>query len=913
MKKIKNIFIVFICLVSALPTAAFAITGGGGTGSSSGSSSGNSGGGNDSCSDSFWQVGTDDGTSNGGMRFNTAAYRYDLVYKNKNGGREILKTVVVQLPNRIGNITIYRGQQNSSIAIREVKEYVDALNATNTARDGARYVTSGPLADLTNRLINKETIDGIFPDGKLENDELIESYITSANGFAIDEADMRREHDDNPGRYDSYGYRIIVQKLVSFQNGCGGVNSTERWTVMGRKDAAGNTAVKRYLVGNREVAIAPASVQANSDLFTTRDDIGIVNAINEMNIFNSSNGNQIKSRLTGSFANQNNGSGYNILWFSTDVFREYDYSIDAACVNCSATGFSNKAYIIQDTTNWDAIFDSPNSKIANARTYYNKGNGVFCREEYTVKFPDLTSHIKVNTGRYFTVNATNEELSALTTTVPNLKPITVTRTRECRSSNNNVSALTNFERNSRSTFEDNAGTVTLKYTENNKDNSEYSKKSIVLEPDEYADNTYSSNISNNMLTMTQTVSYTLEDNVYRYVRLQDGLSIFGPNGINESELNTEYKDLGIANLPISFENETEGDGKIADVQLSYELPTDPNSKIKNAYKMNNDYFADPSNPTDDNIYKKALDAGAISGNSIVRGSLDDNEYSEITQSACAKLYKNGNGYNTGLYNCVNNRTKNKIGNNNDCIVQNKLDNSNSGYICPVTRDPNDGICRIENGKYYLGDGTEVTAEEYYAVCPADNSCRIENGKYYDFDGNEITEEEYYAICPVTPNCPADECPYGCCPSGECAPMPDGTCPGTGGIDVIYRTIDLNNPFPGQDAEQRNTGANWCSYNIKTQKIDCSYNNRVVQEYVTDEGEDVYDENHILYEVTLDANTIRSIRNYNDDHKYDDWDLVCRDNGRACLSDFLRSEVDTTGECANKVSKDAFYSCDDNLS
>ena len=34
-------------------------------------------------------------------------------------------------------------------------------------------------------------------------------------------------------------------------------------------------------------------------------------------------------------------------------------------------------------------------------------------------------------------------------------------------------------------------------------------------------------------------------------------------------------------------------------------------------------------------------------------------------------------------------------------------------------------------------------------------------------------------------------------------MPDGTCPGLGGKDVIYRTIDLNNPFPGQDAEQRN--------------------------------------------------------------------------------------------------------------
>ena len=145
-------------------------------------------------------------------------------------------------------------------------------------------------------------------------------------------------------------------------------------------------------------------------------------------------------------------------------------------------------------------------------------------------------------------------------------------------------------------------------------------------------------------------------------------------------------------------------------------------------------------------------------------------------------------------------------------------------------------------------------------------------------------------------------------------MPDGTCPGTGGIDVIYRTIDLENPFPGQNAEQRNTGANWCSYNIKTQQMDCKYNNQTVKNYITRErggttnGGKVYREDHVLYEVTLDTATINSIRNYNDQNKYDDWDLNCLDNGKACISDFLRSEVDTTGECAN-ASKSTFYTCD----
>ena len=903
MKKKIKIALIFTALVILLPTTILAEWGG------TGNQSGNSGGvwgAACGCEDSYWQSGNN-------IDLEPAAFRFDLVYKPKNGVREILKSIVVQVPSRAFGRQLGEGNYSPTL-IQGAKNYVDALNNSGTSpNNSARYVESGPLADLANQLLDGRTVDEIFPSGlNNANKDKITSYITSSEGFGMKMSDMRRDHDNNPGRFDSYGYRILIQKLQFFTNCCGGPDS---WALATRKDVASNNAVKQEIFGNWRVWIAPYESKAGNDLFTSKDDIGIKEAQWERDQFAGAKRGYDVRALTKSFRDENNGSGYNILWFSTDPFKDYDYSIDAACVNCSATGFENKAYVIQDTTNWEAILASPKAKVNNAKNYYNKGNNVFCREEYTVKFPDLTGHVKVNTGRYFTVNATNEELSTVSTLAPNFKPITVTRTRQCKSSTNDVNALNNFEGRSRNSFKDNAGTVKLKYTEYNKNNSEYSKNSITLEPDEKAANTYSSNVSNNMLTMTQTVSYTLDDNVYRYIRLEDGLSIFDPSGINEDDLNLKYKDVGVANLPISFENETEGGAKIADVQLTYELPDgDSYSLMHKAYKMNNNYFSDPSNPVSDNIYKKAKKAGAISNNSIVKGSLTDAEYEELTQSACAKLYRNSNGsYASGLYNCVNNRTSNKIGNNNDCIKQNDLSNSNSGYICPVTRDENSGICRIENGKYYLGDGTEVSKEEYERVCPepddSGDTCRIENGKYYDFDGNEITKEEYERICPATPYCPEDECPYGCCPSGECAPMPDGTCPGLGGKDVIYRTIDLNNPFPGQDAEQRNTGANWCSYNIKTQKIDCSYNNKVVQEYVTDENTQVYDDEHILYEVTLDADTIRSIRNYNDSNRYDDWKLSCRDNGRACFSDFLKDQIEVTGKCANKASKYAFYNCD----
>ena len=107
------------------------------------------------------------------------------------------------------------------------------------------------------------------------------------------------------------------------------------------------------------------------------------------------------------------------------------------------------------------------------------------------------------------------------------------------------------------------------------------------------------------------------------------------------------------------------------------------------------------------------------------------------------------------------------------------------------------------------------------------------------------------------------------------------------------------------------------YNIKTHKIDCKYNNATVKNYITRErggtenGGKVYREDHVLYEVTLDSSTIGKIRDYNDDHKYDDWELNCLDNGRACISEFLRKQVKTTGKCSS-VSKTSFYTCDEDV-
>ncbi len=999
-KKIGQIFVTFICLLLIVPTVIFAAWGnGGGTGSQGGQ-----GGGITSSSDCsysiYWQSGSK-------QNVEVAAYKFDLVYKEKNGGRQLLKTVVVQIPSR----SYCTFCANRSLFVGKTQEYVNALNATGSAGEGARYITSGPLADLANRLLNGETVDSIFGPGGLDadtkkNTELIESYITSSEGFAMDPDDMQEDQDDNPGRYESYGYRIMIQKLQGFLTGCGNewYNGTG-WKVMTRKDAASDNAVKQKLVGNLTTYISPNKTMASSDLFTTRDDMGVKNANAELNVWvNSTQGSQVRY-LASHFADPNNGSGYNILWFSTKPFRDYDYTVDAVCANCNNNNADNIAYVIKDTSDWDAILNSSESDNKNVQGYYNKtpggeeGEGVYCREEYTVYFPNAKDQIYVEPGRYFTINPSPDswvDFSNIinkysisgtgSSAIPLLKPVKVKKKQECQANVNleqgenesdeafearvhqkKMELLNSYLKSNESSFKKNMGTVYFRYNETYKDSKYNMNNPESFREFDKSHQEYKSNVDDaaEMLTMEATSSYELPDNYYQYIRIRDGLSM----KTKPSNADTEYKNVGIENLPVSFENHgtpiTDTVSKAADIQFAYDLPT---SGTNIGQAAGDDGFLATEDPGD-NIYQQYFN-----------GDYDEDVKKQLENSACAQMY----GFGTANFDsCARDRVKDKTPSGGNCISKSSIMGSTtSGYSCMVLTSydpgdppgdnpgdgceteedaarygvdwnpiaqvccpegttfnpelgkcspnggPGDNTCRIENGKYYDFNGNEITKEEYDRICPGtddnpgDNTCRIENGKYYDFNGNEITKEEYDKICPsdVPPVCPEDECPYGCCPSGECAPMPDGTCPGQGGIDVIYRTIDLEDPFPGQDAENRATGANWCSYNIKTQKIDCKYNNATSNNYIIRErsghkyGSDVYDENHILYEITLDTETIKQIRDYNDANKYDDdWIRACYQNGKACFSKFLRDEGNIYSKLSGKcklISGSNFYDCDE---
>lgn len=867
-----------------------------------------------------------------GKNFDSGSYLFQLVYKPKNGSYyQVGKCVVAFTGN----------YKPSGLSI--------TAKAQETARNnGCSYMSSGYLVQLAKQIQNNGGLDNvpIISEEKYAK-QLVGEFNLNFNDLTLSGS--------TPGNINSYGYRILVQKLTCFGYGSS-YSSINNWCTLLYPR-------KSWAVDHKGLALFGGSFQ--DDLYTTQSDIGIQKA--SFTNWSGHAGKNGHSDIGKAFADVNRGEGYNIIGFDDKIFGGYDYTIDAACVNCNSTDEENKAYIIQDTNDWEAILASANSENKNVRGYYKKGNGVYCREEYWVYLPNQNNIIYVEPGRYFTLNPSASDLNNVSTSaIPNFKPVKVVKKRQCRvnseENNGNVTnILNNFRVNSEPSFKSKAGTVKFKYNERY-DESNYNMDDAesLIAYDE--GNNYKYSISNNELSMEITKYYTLPDNYYQYIRKQDGLSM---KTKPSSNLN-HYINVGISNLPISFNNTGEssnGDVAIAaDIQFLYELPgknkdTDNNSLMYKAYTEKNDYLGDKNKQ--DNIYVKDLN-----------NSLESNKQYLIENSACAKMF----GYKTSAFKtCAENRKNNKIGDGSaNCITNSNIKTrTTAGYSCmvlsysgddPDPDDPNNpgddckteedaerlgrewnpynntccpigtyynpnlgkcsnDTCRIENGKYYDYDGKEITKEEYDRICPY--GCKIENGKYYDFEGKEITKEEYDRICPsdIPPVCPEDECPYGCCPSGECAPMStingEPICPGGGGIDVIYRTIDLKNPFPGQNAEQRHTGSNWCNYNIRTQQIECEYNNPVSNEYIIRErggnvnGGKVYREGHVLYEVTLDTATINSIRSYNDDNKYDDWDLNCDDDGKACISDFLRKEVDVTGECA-RVSKSNFYDCDEDV-
>lgn len=992
MKKRIICLTIFICLLVAIPTSIWAITGGG-TGDSG--SGGGTGGTGTIANSFFYQFGTN----------TTAAYKFELAYFDKSGNREILGTVVAQ------NTGIIKG--NKQIVIQKVKNYANYVNA--------RYITSGKLVQLVGEIEAGKAVSDLFAGNRVENAEwILEVILDSNTGFGMSEADMQREQDQNPGNINSYGYRILIQAIQIY--GIGGGYSTS--FAAPRKEVANDLLDNGNYDGqgiHRCVQLFGLAGGYSRELYTEVADVHISNGRdsaygigtlptgNDFIRWCNANGNGYSwaSYLdkTPALGDWQNGLGYNILWFTTDPFVDFDYSVDMAYTDCDNTDPENVAYVIKDTSSWGAILNSGSSDNGNVQGYFNKGEeghgNVFCRDEFTIYFPNANNQIYVDPGRYFVLYPEQKDLLSLnsvgSSTIPNLKPYKVYRKRECQTNlvqgekesdaafiARQQAALSSYEADSKEDFYSNMGTMYFKYNEVY-EKSKYSmnspeamKRYDVYDSDPDKDYKMGMATEGKKVTMTMenTNLYKLPKDYYRYVRLSDGLSVHKMTG-NASE----YKDVGISNLPVSYENKGKKlygtTVKLADIQFGYDLPS-VGTKINQA--VTDDSYLATKDPGE-NIYQQ-----------YINGDYSDSVKTQLENSACGILF----GFGTDEFDeCAKERVNDKTpdggtglssvsfstGSNYICKILStdsdipgngcktkedadklKLDwNSKKGYCCPVGTKYNsetgecddrfdENACKTEADADAMGVAWNPKTN---SCCPPDTTYHSSTGKCIDdpdtppsTDGSCKTEEDAEKLkldwnpvkrqcCPegttyyentgkclagneIDPVCPESDCPYGCCPSGECAPMPtingEPYCPGPGGIDVIYRTIDLEDPFPGQAASNRETGSNWCAWHNGI--FDCSYDNLTVKNVITrqktqtrKDGSKVYDEGHVLYKITLDSSTIKAIRRYNDKNKYDDWNLVCHDNGKKCYSNFLKEEIGSKmdGLCYN-VDTSSFDTC-----
>lgn len=424
-------------------------------------------------------------------------------------------------------------------------------------------------------------------------------------------------------------------------------------------------------------------------------------------------------------AGNSNAGGQPLFYIKERFNPPGDYSLDMACENCNSTNSDNKAIVIQDTTDWDAILRSKKAasycKKDALTGYYAKADNVYCREEYHVYYPNANKRISVQVGRFFVVNASQSELDVIDSSIPNFAPIKVQKIRQCKKVGNGDLAA--FKNSSDAGFKNCGGTITIGYSEYNeatkegyKDGYKYSdtaKSSLVA---------FNSEIEGDTLTQRAEFSYTLKDNVYRYIRIADGYSIKKLD--KNIDPKNGYRDLKVSNLPISFNAKTR-----PNVSLSYTLPDDKcdsYSSIKKAYDdSGNDYLTCTNKP---NVYNGSSYKGT----------------EKLSDSACAKLY--GGTTSDKFKTCVSDRTKNRMG---KCLTEND-------YICnlPVSKTvecdkKTAGKSNIPGQSDYdknkpVYDFSKYTWDNVKQVCTL--QCVKQNGKYYGPDGNPTTAEDYEKKC-----------------------------------------------------------------------------------------------------------------------------------------------------------------------
>lgn len=244
----------------------------------------------------------------------------------------------------------------------------------------------------------------------------------------------------------------------------------------------------------------------------------------------------------------------------------------------------------------------------------------------------------------------------------------------------------------------------------------------------------------------------------------------------------------------------------------------------------------------------------------------------------------------------------------------KLDKYDAKYICDKIAIKTSAPCKCPPGTKREGMALELTgyvdfkaacANEIDAKCnnPIPTACINSSGKSIDISScmdeqkkNGKTEDEAYNAC----NLEYCYCEH-CCPNDKTKSIAGciqyeadadkyescvkDICNPDLGKDIIYRTIFLNNPFPGINGTNNNwrtAGSNWGGPEAMNA-------NGLGTKYIIETADKMY-QGKPMYRIILDPAAITRIRSYNSEEKngYDDFKLTC-ENGKYCVSEALHGD------------------------
>ncbi|MDD3340659.1 MAG: hypothetical protein PHN72_00440 [Bacilli bacterium] len=365
---------------------------------------------------------------------------------------------------------------------------------------------------------------------------------------------------------------------------------------------------------------------------------------------------------------------------------------------------------------------------------------------------------------------------------------------------------------------------------------------------------------NKTITVNITRKYIIPDKIYRFIDNKTKESVDATKGVTNSP---NYTDVGQGNLPISNK---------ADIKKTYNL------QIKDIkLGVNNIFGAIANKNTYTCNYKvKETSEGCKCPPGTKNSGIDLYPYTASEKLTCIEAqakYCNGSvpqPPDIPKY-CLD---------NNKVQIESCVNNSGKGYEYCYNK-----YCGT-NGPYN---------------CPGDNP----GEDPMDVTGcveTALKQNPGASISTVLKYCQDTVCPGG-------TPKPR----------YIYRTINLENPFPSKNLDRgvagfnlsvnsgRYPGPNWNSRELVTSKI---LNNRNVS------ANKVYNKEPI-YVITLDPSRLRAVKGYNraQNKGYADFTLNCygKDatgnmDGSKCMSSFLRTNSILTGGTCNGGSSASFDSC-----